>query len=277
MGKTLKEMRVSLGQSQNLTSEEAHSVIENVKLKLDSGNYTISPKLESTLKFMGQTKKGLKSAINLLDKNHYKKSYDDYRGHYNNAVYKQTVYFFEKNDTNDERKVYLKFALDRKSKDRNLNLITYGDNSLIGEGINPDQDVSKILNNPSFFNVDLLGRAADKAAYIVKEKMGQGKYKLPSRVKYGIQQMGYSYGEFKEIMTSLTKRDYISGPEPVRSDKDNPYHVQSGGVFVFGPHDPKKNKDLYIKFVIDEGSSDVYILSFYERMEGLGPFFKELQ
>ena len=29
MGKTLKEMRVSLGLSQNLTSEEAHSVIEN--------------------------------------------------------------------------------------------------------------------------------------------------------------------------------------------------------------------------------------------------------
>lgn len=274
-GKSTKELRASLRQSQHLTLDEAHPIIESVKSSLNSGDYKISPRLQSTLNFMGQSEEGLKSAINLLDKTHYKKSHDDYREQKGGIIYKQTVYSFEKNNSGDDRKIYLKFGLNKENK--NLNIITYSDSSLIYEGIDPTQDVSKILNNPSFFNVDLLGRAADKAILIAKEKISQGKYVLAGRTRYGIQQMGYSYEEFREIMSSLTKKSYILGPEPIESNKNNPHHLQNGNVFVFGPREPKKNKDLYIKFVIDNEKDDIFVLSFHERTDSLEPFFKELQ
>ncbi len=269
-------MKVSeLRRLQNLSKDEVKPVIDSAKKLVNEGNFSISNVLERNLKFIGKNKEDLKPAFELLDVHHYKKSFDDYRKKGKEVKYLETVYCFEKNDPGDERKIYAKFGLNRENK--NLRIRTFNDSDIKVDGIDISQDVSKLLNNLEYNKIDLIGRVVDKAISILKSKIESEEYRILGRVKYGLEQLGYTKNEFKNIMRSLTKKDYVSGPNSVELDKDNKWHIQQGDLFIFGYDDPKTNKEIYIKFVIDEETNNISILSFHESDSDLNYFFKELR
>lgn len=263
------------GGLQNLSQEEIKPIIESAKKLINDGNFSMSDILERSFKFIRKGTEDIKSSFDVLNEKHYIKSFEDYKRKDKRVQYNETVYFFEKNDSDDQRQVYVKFSLNRENKD--LRLKFFSDNAIEVEGVDSSKDISKILNNPEYAKNDFSGRVVDKAISILESKIDSRKYRILNRARYGLEQLGYTQNDFKRVMKSLTKKNYISGPDSVRTDKDNIWNIQQGDLFIFGYKDPQTDKEIYIKFVIEEGSNNILILSFHETDNDLRYFFKELQ
>lgn len=272
----LKMQVSSLRRTQNLSEQEVKPIIDTAKKLVNEDNFSITNILERNLKFIGKNKADLKSTFDALDETNYKKSFDDYREAGKDIQYKETVYQFEKNDSNSGRQIYVKFALNNKEL-KNLRIRAFSDNAIEIDGVDSSQNVSKLLNDPEYIKIDFVGRIVDRAVSILKSKIESKNYHLSNRARYGLERLGYTQEDFTNIIKSLEKKDYISGPDIIKSDKDNKYHIKNGNVFIFGYVDPKTKKESYIKFIIEEGSNNILVLSFHESDTELKYFFKELR
>lgn len=247
-----------------ISEDKVRLVLSDAKSLVKEKNYTIVPKLNDSLKFMNYSKREFRRAFNSL-------TYEDYvRTQISKTSNQDNIYIFEKNEDNGKN-IYFKFSLDKKSK--NLNIIGYNNSDVKFEGISPEPpDISTILGNESLRKLNLIGRSADKALHIVKEKILKNKYYLPYRVRNELREAGYNYKTFVKILLSLKKTDYILGPE-------NP-HENTGKmdinktVWVFGFNDKVKKENLYIKFIIDENEDTISFLSFHPTDRPLRFFFK---
>lgn len=95
------------------------------------------------------------------------------------------------------------------------------------------------------------------------------------RANRSIKELRYQRKEFRDIVSKLEKKHYISGPDVVylNAAMDN----IDGTVWVFGYNDETKENELYIKFLIDTSQNEIKVLSFHLTDRPLNFFFEELQ
>ncbi len=146
-------------------------------------------------------------------------------------------------------------------------------NEIKYEGSQDIPSISTLLNNPNFTKLNLVGRSADKALSIIKDRVGSHKYFKSPRVSEEIKKLRYKIKEFRDIILLLEKKHYVLGPEPTHPDTRR----RDGTIWLFGYNDTARGNELYIKFLIDNEENEVNVLSFHPTKRPLEYFFKELQ
>lgn len=230
---------------------------------LNKGDYTFAKRIENTLKFMNHSNKDFEKAFNSLDYNDYYKTRD-------NKQYDSRIYVFNKNDPQTGN-LYVKFSLNKELKD--LNILSYNNDEIVHEETKHIPTISALVKNPNF--LDLIGRSVDKALSIIKNKVENHQYSKAYRANRSIKELRYQRKEFRDIVSKLEKKHYISGPDVVylNAAMDN----IDGTVWVFGYNDETKENELYIKFLIDTSQNEIKVLSFHLTDRPLNFFFEELQ
>ena len=256
------------GEVRTLTPERIEQVITKTKQLVDDGNYIIIPKLKDTLSFMDYSEDNFKSDIKSLTPENFSKVRTT-------NVYRGCQYGFEKNGEESDKKLYVKFSMDKS--DSNLTFVSYHNSDIKFEGA-PDeqQDISQILNSPGFVKLDLLGRPVDKALTIAKQKIIDGDYQKIVRVKEGIRNLNYKMSDFREVIYLLDKKNFVIGPQPNYGASQDSSDAENF-VWVFGYYDKRIRNDIYIKFAIDKNGDNLVFLSFHPTDRPLNYFFKDLQ
>lgn len=246
-----------------LSDEEIRVGLDSAKALLNKGEYKMVPRLKDTLDFMNHSSEDFEKAFNSLIYNDY------YKTRYNKQ-HNSRIYVFDKNDPK-KGNLYMKFSLTKELKD--LNIISYNNDEIVHEETKHIPTVSTLVNDSSFTKLDLVGRSADKALSIIKDRVENHEYFKAHRVNESLKELRYMRKEFRNIVSKLEKKHYISGPDPVHQGTDR----GDGSVWVFGYNDEVRGNELYIKFLIGKNENELRVLSFHKTDRPLNFFFKELQ
>lgn len=246
-----------------LSDEEIRAGLDSAKKLLNEGNYTMAQRLENTLRFMNHSKEDFEKAFNSLTYNDYYKTRDNKQHH-------SKIYVFDKN-TPEKGNLYVKFSLNKELKD--LNIVSYNNDEIVYEKTKNAPTISTLVNDPGFTKLDLVGRSVDKALSIIKNKVESHQYFKAHRANQSLKELKYQRKEFRDIVSRLEKKHYISGPDivyPGTSEMD-------GTIWIFGYNDASRGNELYIKFLISTNEDELKVLSFHPTDRPLNFFFKELQ
>lgn len=197
-------------------------------------------------------------------------TYNDYYKTRYNKQHHSRIYVFNKNNP-ETGNLYVKFSLNKELK--NLNIVSYNNDEIHYEGTPNAQTISSILNKPNFTKLNTVGKAVDKALSIIKDRVSSHQYFRAPRVNESLEELRYMRKEFRNIVSKLEKKDYISGPDLANSEGGK----RTGTVWVFGYNDEVKKNELYIKFLIDLKENELNVLSFHPTDRPLNYFFKDLQ
>ena len=98
---------------------------------------------------------------------------------------------------------------------KDLNIVSYNNDEIVYEETKNIPNISALVNEPCFTKLNLVGRSVDKALSIIKEKVESHQYFKAYRVNESLKELKYQRKEFRDIVSRLEKKHYISGPDVV--------------------------------------------------------------